>query len=128
MALQQSVDTRLRELAPFAGCGGGLLGGKLIGFRTVCAVEIDSFCARRLMQRQTEGHLPPHPVWSTVCDFNGRPWRGLVDVVSGGFPCQNVSAAGDGTGITGEKSGLWKEFARIVRDVGPRYVLVENSP
>jgi hypothetical protein len=57
-----------------------------------------------------------------------RPWRGLVDVVSGGFPCQDISAAGKGAGIDGARSGLWKEMARIVGQVGPRYVFIENSP
>ena len=118
----------LRELALFAGNGGGLLGGTLLGWRTICAVEINPYCARRLMQRQNERHLPPFPIWDDVCTFDGRPWRGRVDVISGGFPCQDISAAGKGTGIEGERSGLWKEFARIIREVGPRFVLVENSP
>ena len=60
--------------------------------------------------------------------FDGRLWRGIVDVVSGGFPCQDISAAGKGVGITGERSGLWREMARIIGEVRPRYVFVENSP
>ncbi|MFA4944420.1 MAG: DNA cytosine methyltransferase [Lentisphaeria bacterium] len=119
----------MRELALFSGAGGGILGGVLLGWRTVCAVELNAYCARRLMQRQNEGHLPPFPVWDDVCTFDGRPWRGSVDVVSGGFPCQDISVANaNGDGIDGKKSGLWREFARIVREVRPRYVLVENSP
>ena len=119
----------MRELALFSGAGGGILGGVLLGWRTVCAVEINAYCARRLMQRQNEGHLPPFPIWDDVCSFDGHPWRGVVDVVSGGFPCQDISVANaNGDGIDGEKSGLWLEFARIVREVRPRYVLVENSP
>ena len=112
----------------FAGAGGGILGGKLLGWRTVCAVEIDPYCASVLMQRQNEGHLSPFPVWDDVCTFDGRPWRGTVDVVSGGFPCQDISVAGKGAGINGERSGLWKEMARIVREVGPRWVFLENVP
>ncbi|WP_232422472.1 DNA cytosine methyltransferase [Leptospira interrogans] len=115
-------------MALFAGAGGGILGGKLLGWRTVCGVEIDSFRARRLMQRQNEGHLPPFPVWDDVRSFDGCLWRGLVDVVSGGFPCQDISAAGRGAGIDGENSGLWKEMFRIIREVRPRFVFVENSP
>jgi DNA (cytosine-5)-methyltransferase 1 len=114
----------MNELALFAGAGGGILGGVLLGWRTVCAVEINAFCARRLMQ----GHLPPFPIWDDVCSFDGRPWRGLVDVVSGGFPCQDISAAGKGAGIDGARSGLWKEFARIIGEVRPRFAFVENSP
>ena len=118
----------MRELALFAGAGGGILGGKLLGWRTVCAVELDAYCARRLCQRQNEGHLPPFPIWDDVRTFDGRPWRGLVDVVSGGFPCQDISSAGTGDGLDGERSGLWREMARVVREVRPRYVFVENSP
>ena len=118
----------MNELALFAGAGGGILGGKLLGWRTVCAVERDAYAAAVLAQRQTDGHLDPFPIWSDIETFDGRPWRGLVDVVSGGFPCQDTSCAGKGAGITGERSGLWAEMARVVREVGPRFVFVENSP
>ena len=118
----------MRELALFAGAGGGILGGKLLGWRTVCAVERDAYAAQVLAQRQNDGHLEPFPIWSDVTSFDGKPWRGIVDVVSGGFPCQDISVAGKGAGITGARSGLWKEFARIIGEVRPRYALIENSP
>lgn len=118
----------MNELALFAGAGGGILGGHLLGWRTVCAVERDAYAAQVLAQRQNDGCLPAFPIWSDVCSFDGRPWRGLVDVVSGGFPCQDISAAGNGAGIDGERSGLWREMARIVSEVRPKYVFVENSP
>ncbi|SEJ71054.1 DNA (cytosine-5)-methyltransferase 1 [Azotobacter beijerinckii] len=118
----------MNELALFAGAGGGILGGHLLGWRTVCAVERDAYAAQVLAQRQNDGALPAFPIWSDVCSFDGRPWRGLVDVVSGGFPCQDISAAGNGAGIDGERSGLWREMARIVGEVRPRFVFVENSP
>jgi len=118
----------LRELALFAGAGGGILGGHLLGWRTVCAVEYDAYAASVLVARQNDGCLPPFPVWDDVRTFDGGPWRGRVDVISGGFPCQDISTAGKGAGIGGERSGLWREFARIIREVRPRYVFVENSP
>ena len=118
----------MNELALFAGAGGGILGGTLLGWRTVCAVEIEPYPASVLAQRQNDGVLPPFPIWDDVRTFDGKPWRGIVDVVSGGFPCQDISAAGKGVGITGERSGLWKEYARIVGEVRPRFFLVENSP
>lgn len=121
-------EIEVNELALFAGAGGGILGGKLLGWRTVCAVEINAFCARRLMQRQDEGHLPPFPIWDDVRSFDGQAWRGTVEVVSGGFPCTDISTAGKGAGIEGSESRLWKQFARIVGEVRPRFVLVENSP
>lgn len=118
----------LNELALFAGAGGGILGGTLLGWRTVCAVEIEPYPASVLCQRQNDGFLPPFPIWDDVRTFDGKPWRGIVDVISGGFPCQDISAAGRGAGIEGERSGLWKEYARIIGEVRPRFVLVENSP
>jgi DNA (cytosine-5)-methyltransferase 1 len=118
----------MNELALFAGAGGGILGGKLLGWRTVCAVEYDAYAASVLVARQNDGCLEPFPVWSDVRTFDGRPWRGIVDVVSGGFPCQDISAAGKGGGIKGERSKLWQEMARIISEVRPKFVFVENSP
>ncbi len=118
----------MNELALFAGAGGGILGGHLLGWRTVCAVERDAYAAQVLAQRQNDGALKAFPIWSDVCSFDGRAWRGLVDVVSGGFPCQDISAAGNGIGIDGARSGLWKQMARIVGEVRPRIVYMENSP
>ncbi|WP_429521167.1 DNA cytosine methyltransferase [Pseudomonas sp. 2725] len=118
----------MNELALFAGAGGGILGGHLLGWHTVCAVERDAYTAQVLAQRQNDGLLPPFPIWSDVCSFDGRPWRGLVDVVSGGFPCQDISAAGNGLGIAGARSGLWRQMARITDEVRPRYLELENSP
>ena len=118
----------LNELALFAGAGGGILGGHLLGWRTVCAVEWEQYPASVLCARQNDGLLPPFPIWDDVQTFRGEPWRGIVDVVSGGFPCTDISAAGKGAGIDGEASGMWREMARIIHEVRPRYVFVENSP
>lgn len=128
MVNQQSNDAGMRELALFAGAGGGILGGKLLGWRTVCAVEWDAYAASVLVARQNDGCLEAFPVWDDVQTFDGRPWRGLVDVVSGGFPCTDISCAGKGAGIDGEASGMWRHMARIVGEVRPRFVFVENSP
>jgi len=111
----------------FTGIGGGILGHLLCGHRIVCAVELDPYCRSVLIQRQNDGCLPLFPIWDDIRTFGGRRWRGVVNVVSGGFPCQNISPAGDRTGITGEKSSLWFEMLRVVREVRPRYVFVENS-
>jgi DNA (cytosine-5)-methyltransferase 1 len=118
----------MNELALFAGAGGGILGGHLLGWRTICAVEWESYPASVLCARQNDGLLPPFPIWDNVQTFDGKPWRGIVDVISGGFPCQDISAAGKGAGIDGERSGMWGEMARIIHEVRPRFVFVENSP
>ena len=118
----------MNELALFAGAGGGILGGHLLGWRTVCAVEWEAYPASVLCARQNEGILPPFPIWDDVQTFDGKPWREIVDVVSGGFPCQDISVAGKGDGLDGERSGMWREMARIIHEVQPRFVFVENSP
>jgi len=89
----------LNELALFAGAGGGILGGHLLGWRTVCAVEWEPYPASVLCARQNDGILSPFPIWDDVQTFDGKPWRGIVDVVSGGFPCQDISSAGGGQAL-----------------------------
>jgi DNA (cytosine-5)-methyltransferase 1 len=118
----------MNELALFAGAGGGILGGKLLGWQTVCAVEYDEYARNVLCARQDDGSLPAFPIWDDVRTFDGKPWRGLVDIITGGFPCQDISACGKGKGLEGERSGLWREMARIVGEIRPDFVLVENSP
>lgn len=118
----------LNELALFAGAGGGILGGHLLGWTTVVAVERNAYAAQVLAARQNDGCLRPFPIWSDVTSFDGIPWAGIIDVVSGGFPCQDISIGGKGAGIEGERSGLWVEMARILRQVRPSFAYMENSP
>ena len=113
----------MNELALFAGAGGGILGGKLLGWRTVCAVEWEAYPASVLCARQNDGLLPPFPIWDDVQTFDGRPWRGIVDVVSGGFPCQAYSTAAAGKNTADD---LWPQMRRIVADAAPTYVFAEN--
>ena len=119
---------RLRTMHLFAGAGGGILADILLGHQPVCAVEIDEYCQQVLSARQEDGCFPWFPIFADVQKFDGTRWRGLVDCVSGGFPCQDISAAGKGAGITGERSGMWSHMARIIGEVLPRFVYVENSP
>jgi DNA (cytosine-5)-methyltransferase 1 len=118
----------MNELALFAGAGGGILGGVLLGWRTVCAVEFDSHAREVLLARQADGCLGRFPIWDDVTTFDGTMWAGKVDVITGGFPCQDISSAGKGVGITGSRSGLWKHMARIIHEVRPKYIFAENSP
>ncbi len=116
----------MNELHLFAGAGGGILGGILLGHTTVCAVEIEPYCRQVLLQRQRDGILPKFPIWDDVRTFDGKPWRGLIDVLNAGIPCQLVSCAGFGGGFT--KQDYYQAFLRIVREVEPRSVFLENSP
>ena len=115
----------MRELHLFAGAGGGILGGMMLGHEPVCAVEIDKYCRRVLQARQDDGSLPPFPIYEDVRTFDGHAWCGLVDVICGGFPCQPFSCAGKQLG-TADPRHLWPEMARIIEEVRPRYVFAEN--
>ena len=114
----------MNELHLFAGAGGGLLASHLLGHNTVCAIERDEWCQHVLVQRQNDRILQPFPIWDDVCSFDGRPWKGTVDLVSGGFPCQAFSKAARGRNIAGKD--LWSEMYRIVREVCPTFVFAEN--
>ena len=118
----------MNELHLFAGAGGGIIAGELVGNTAVCAVESNKYCQGVLLQRQRDGILPKFPIWDDIRTFDGKPWRDKVDAICGGFPCQDISVSGKGEGLAGERSGLWSEFDRVVREVEPRYVFVENSP
>jgi DNA (cytosine-5)-methyltransferase 1 len=119
---------QLKTFHLFSGAGGGILADILLGHIPVGACEIESYPRNVLLARQRDGHLPEFPIWDDVCTLDGTPWRGTVDVLCGGFPCQDISAAGKGAGITGERSGLWKEYARLIGEMRPRFVFAENSP
>jgi DNA (cytosine-5)-methyltransferase 1 len=111
-----------------AGSGIGSAAFEAVDFcRTVCYVERDAYCQRLLRQRMQDGWLQPAPIWDDLRTFDGRPWRGLVDFVFGGIPCQPHSLAGKRRGGADERD-LWPDFWRVVREVGPRIVLVENVP
>jgi len=104
----------------FSGIGGFDLGFDRAGMRCAWQVEIDPYC-----QRVLQKHWPEVPKHDDIRTFNPTP----VDVVCGGFPCQDISEAnGNPKGITGERSGLWSEYVRIIRDIRPRFVVVENVP
>jgi DNA (cytosine-5)-methyltransferase 1 len=114
----------MNELALFAGAGGGLLASSLLGHNIVCAVERDEYCIEVLVQRQNERALSAFPIWDDICTFDGRPWRGTVDLVSGGFPCQAFSSAARGRNIA--EKNLWGEMRRVIGEVQPKCVFAEN--
>jgi DNA (cytosine-5)-methyltransferase 1 len=80
-----------------------------------------------LLRRQRDGVLSLFPIWDDVKTFDGKPWRGKVDVISAGFPCQPFSLAGQRKGDADERN-LWPDTIRIIREVRPRYCLLENVP
>jgi len=122
----QSTGAMLKVLDLFSGIGGFSLGlERTGGFETVAFCEIEPFCRLVLAK-----HWPKVPIYEDVRTLSADTLRrdGLaVDVICGGFPCQDISPAGKMEGIKGARSCLWGEYARLVREVRPRYVIVENS-
>lgn len=113
----------MNELALFAGAGGSILAGELLGWRTVAAVECDAYCVATLLHRQQEGTLAPFPIWDDIRTFDGTPFRGVVDIITAGFPCQPFSTASRGRITTRD---LWSETLRVICEVQPCFVLLEN--
>lgn len=118
----------LTELSLFSGAGGGLLATThLLGWRTVCYVEWDRYAVEVLKARIRDGYLHDAPIWDNACTFDGRPWAGLVDVLTAGFPCQPFSLAGKGLAQDDPRNG-WPATIRSIREVRPRLCLLENVP
>lgn len=128
------VDKPKYSLHLFAGGGGGILADIIHGIQPVAAVEIEEFQQRILALR-----FPQMPVWDDVTTFReDNPDTAEVIgqlkahrdelVIAGGFPCQDISCAGRGAGLSGARSGLWFEYLRIIREIQPRWVFAENSP
>jgi DNA (cytosine-5)-methyltransferase 1 len=110
----------------FSGIGGFSLGLERAGMRTVAFCEIEPYCRAVLAK-----HWPSVPVYDDVRTLTGSRLRtdGIsVDVICGGFPCQDISLAGRGAGLDGDRSGLWSEYRRLIAEVRPRFVIIENSP
>jgi DNA (cytosine-5)-methyltransferase 1 len=114
----------LSVLDLFSGIGGFALGLERAGMETVAFCECDPY-ARRVLRK----HWPAAPLFEDVRTLTKRRLtkEGIEpNVICGGFPCQDISTAGKGAGLDGARSGLWREFARLIREVRPRYAILEN--
>lgn len=120
----------VNHLDAFAGSGAFGLALRLVlgsRLRTVCYVERDSYAAAVLVARMEAAALDPAPVWDCIESFDGRPWRGLVEIVSAGYPCQPDSCAGKGLGRSDPRY-VWPHLRRVIGEIGPAFVFLENVP
>ncbi len=106
----------------FTGIGVFDLAAQEAEFTNVFQVELDKWCHKILNQ-----NFPNTDKYFDINEFNAKKYRGSIGVVSGGFPCQDISISGRGEGINGKRSGLWNEYSRVISEVLPEYVLIENS-
>ena len=95
--------------------------------RPVAYCEIEPYCQSVLLSRMQEGDLPKAPIWDDVCTL---PFEELpsIDIIYGGFPCQDISIAGHGKGLEGERSGLFFEIVRLAKEIKPSFLFLENVP
>jgi len=112
----------LRHVDLFSGIGGFALAARWAGLETIQFVEIDPYCQKVLRK-----HWPDVPIHDDITTLDGTQFKDIF-LITGGFPCQDISIAGKGAGIDGERSGLWTELHRIISEVRPRYALIENVP
>ena len=112
----------LKVLDLFAGIGGFTLGlERTGGFETIGFCEID-----KKAQAVLKKHWPEVPIYDDVTKLTKDTIDGTVDVITGGFPCQDISLAGKGAGLEGDRSGLWWEFHRLIKELQPKWVIAEN--
>lgn len=128
-----TTNPTLTYLSLFSGgMGGDLAMQHLLGMRCLGYVEIEEYCQKLIRQRQEDGLIDRAPIFTDirafVSDGYAASYTGMVDLITGGFPCQDISCAGKGAGITGERSGLWSVMADTIRIIRPRFAFVENSP
>lgn len=116
---------KLKLLDLFSGIGGFSLGLERSGaFETVAFCEIEPFCQKVLAK-----HWPKVPLYNDVRNLTAEQLASdgiAVNAICGGFPCQDISVVGKGAGLKGERSGLWFEVARLIRELGPKYIILEN--
>ena len=105
----------------FSGIGGFSLGLERAGMKTVAFCEVDKKC-----QQVLKKHWPGVPIFDDVSTLKGEDIEETVDVICGGFPCQDISLAGKGAGLEGKRSGLWSEFKRLIEEIKPKYAIIEN--
>jgi DNA (cytosine-5)-methyltransferase 1 len=112
----------LNGLGLFAGIGGLEVGLERAGLVSpVCFVEKNDYAQKVLAKR-----FPEVPIWDDIITFDGKAWKGYIDFISGGFPCQDVSCAGKREGLDGARSGLWSEYRRIISEIRPLFAHIEN--
>lgn len=118
------IDDQIKEFHLFAGIGGGIYGGKLLGHRCVAGVEIDEYCQSVLKQRQVDGWLEPFDVYGDIFKLNGKDFENSFDVLCGGFPCQAFSTAAHGRNILDKN--IWPAMYQFVQASNAPVVFGEN--
>lgn len=119
--LYGGLPDTMNVLDLFSGIGGFSLGLERAGMKTIAFCEVDPKC-REVLRK----HWPATPIFEDVRSLQAKDIREPIDVICGGFPCQDISLAGKGAGLSGERSGLWWEFHRLIKEARPQWAIIEN--
>lgn len=117
-------ESQVKEFHLFAGIGGGIYGGELLGHQCCAGVEISEFCQKVLKQRQKDGWMNEFEIYGDLRALDGKDFKGKFDVLCGGFPCQAFSTAAHGKNIA--EKNLWDEMFRFVKESDAPVVFGEN--
>jgi site-specific DNA-cytosine methylase len=118
------MKTTIKEFHLFAGIGGGIYGGELLGHQCCAGVEILPYAQSVLKQRQNDGWMPKFPIYGDICKLDGSKYKGKFDILCGGFPCQAFSTAAHGKNI--QEKNLWGEMLRFAKESEAPVIFAEN--
>lgn len=117
----------LNGLDLFSGIGGMSIAlSKWV--KPIAYCEINPYCQGMLLSRMADESLPNCPIWDDIETLDGNIFTGAIDIIYGGFPCQDISIAGNGKGLDGERSGLFFEIMRLAKEIKPTFIFLENVP
>lgn len=118
---------RINGLDLFSGIGGITI-ALSEWVRPIAYCEIEKYAQAQLLSRMQDGLLPRAPIWTDITSLRGKDIPEKVDIIYGGFPCQDISVAGHGRGLEGERSGLFFEIVRLAQEIKPTFIFLENVP
>ena len=121
------LSRKMRGLDLFSGIG-GISKALEPWVTTVAYCERDKYAQAVLLSRMAEGKLDIAPIWDDIRTLDGTQFKGSVDIIFGGFPCQNISSAGRGEGLEGDRSSLFGEIVRLAQEIRPTFIFLENVP
>jgi len=125
--MEVTGEEMLNGLSLFSGIG-GIDVALSRWVRPIAYCEIERYCQAVLLSRMSTGDMCHAPIWDDIVSLDGHQFYGHIDIIFGGFPCQDISVAGHGKGLAGKRSGLFYEIVRLCREIKPRFIFLENVP
>lgn len=127
LSMKTLEGEKLNAIDLFSGYGGISLALREY-VNPIIYCEIEKYAQAILISRMDDESIPFAPIWNDVTTLDGTKFNGLVDIIYGGFPCQDISVAGKGAGLEGKRSGLFYEVIRLCKEASPQFIFLENVP